>query len=577
VRNRSPFPFSTGDERGQILVMAVLMMIALIGITGLAIDVSSAFMEQRWDRSVADAASLAGAQDLQKAGRLLPLSGDRDRARVHAMQVVTCQLQRVCTPPVSPVAPACLNIGGCALTGTPYRVSIYAGVDGTLPKPTCLSDCDSRRAVQVHVWQPSYGLSFSRVLGFSTWNVGSASVAGIVLARQVGVVTLRPPDPRGIPDSKQDDLFVTGGSKVIVGDSDVITNTNLVCSGSSSELDVEWDKGFAVYHFDPYEAWVSGSGKCLNPPPGVQITSPVDDPKYTIPDPLTDPKFVYTNEAQATGTDPGHLNFDPNYATRCLAQQALVPDAYRELKNNQRVNDPTQVRTVCLRPGVYRFKIDVKTPASGIQDAYLLEPGVYFLDYGVDVNSTLIGGYEASKPGVALVLLEAKNTSGTPGQMLTSSGTSTLALNFGNRYCPVPLVDPCPAGATWATPALGAAGPVQTLDPQGLGVPITVMVRPDPGCVVGPVAPPAASCKESENATLKLTGGGNIYLAGVQYAPSDNVNLKGNSGQASEVGAIWAWTIKFDSSVFNMATSNPQMIGNLRLVRACSPTEKCDP
>ena len=61
-----------GGEEGQVLPLAALMLVALIAIVGLAIDVSGAFMEQRWQRSITDGASLAGGQDLQMPGRLLP-------------------------------------------------------------------------------------------------------------------------------------------------------------------------------------------------------------------------------------------------------------------------------------------------------------------------------------------------------------------------------------------------------------------------------------------------------------------------------------------------------------------------
>jgi hypothetical protein len=77
---------------------------------------------------------------------------------------------------------------------------------------------------------------------------------------------------------------------------------------------------------------------------------------------------------------------------------------------------------------------------------------------------------------------------------------------------------------------------------------------------------------------LKLTGGGNIFLAGIQYAPTDNVVLKGGSSQGAEVGAMWTWTLQFTGgTVYRIQASNPQMIGNLRLVRGCSPTEICNP
>jgi hypothetical protein len=169
------------------------------------------------------------------------------------------------------------------------------------------------------------------------------------------------------------------------------------------------------------------------------------------------------------------------------------------------------------------------------------------------------------------VFKEAKNSSGDPGQFTTTNNKSLVALNFGDAYCPGLAGTTCTPVGTWASPALGPQGPVVTSNSPP--VLLTVMVEPDPGCAVGLTAPPAADCKESENQTLNLQGGGNIFLAGVQFAPSDNANLTGQSGQKAEIGAFWAWTIKFDGGTeFTLASSNPDLLGVLRLDPACSPT-----
>ena len=54
----------TRDEKGQVLVLAVLAMIVLLGITGFAVDVGHAYLVQRQLQSGVDAAALAGAQEL---------------------------------------------------------------------------------------------------------------------------------------------------------------------------------------------------------------------------------------------------------------------------------------------------------------------------------------------------------------------------------------------------------------------------------------------------------------------------------------------------------------------------------
>jgi uncharacterized membrane protein len=52
-----------GRERGQILVVFTLALIALLGFAGLAIDGGSAFAQRRDQQTAADLAALAAAND----------------------------------------------------------------------------------------------------------------------------------------------------------------------------------------------------------------------------------------------------------------------------------------------------------------------------------------------------------------------------------------------------------------------------------------------------------------------------------------------------------------------------------
>ncbi len=534
------------SQRGQVLVLAALMMTVLLGLSALAVDVSAAYMAERWERSVADAASLAGAQDLQVPGtRALPTETERAKARQHAWDVLASQLGG---PSKTGPAGDCLTAGGCAMSGTDYRVSIIT------PSPSCL-DCESSRAVQVSVWQPSFKLTFGRILGQNQWQVRATSVAGVVHARQYALVALRPPSPRNnASDANEKNLQITGGSKVYVANGDVVTNTNMFYGGGGgagfSQLILDPD--YNLYYYDPYKLW-SGN------PTGVQTATYTDDPNYTIPDAPTDPRYRYADEAEAMGTKVGHPAYDANYAARCSALQASVPDSYRELKTNQLIRDPLKVTAVCLRPGVYRYQVVSATT----QTAYLLAPGVYFFDFGVTVSESLIGGFVPDQAGVALVFKEASSEGREPGRFTTKTATSLLAMNYGSAYLN--------SSGKKAKAATGPTGPVQTIGDRPL--PLTVMVRRDPNCIVGLTTPP--DCKDSENSTLTLTGGGNIFLAGVQYAPSDNADFKGNSTSAAEIGQLWSWTLKFDSSVFRLTASNTERRGVLRLDRACSPGNLC--
>jgi hypothetical protein len=523
-------------------------MVVLVGMTALAIDVGAAYVAERWQRSVADAAVLAGAQSLQvPSSRALPGSAEVGRAKANAMRVLQDQLGG------SPGA-GCFTSSGCKLTGTPYSVSVQT------PSPTCV-DCQARRAMQVSIWQEEFGIAFGRILGVSDWNVRSTSVAGMVVAPQYGLVTLRPSKLRSnSTDANANDLVVTGGSKVIVQNADIATNSNAQCAGaaSGSEIRVSTAAGFDIHHYGAGPGWVSGSGRCANPPPGFQVTSLIQDPNYALPTRTGATTFATLTAGKAPAAD-------------CAAQQLLVPAAYRELKTNLRVSDPAAVTVECYKPGIYQQQLIVKDPASGKPNVVLLLPGVYFFDAGVEVSSTLIGGFRASNPGVALVFREAKNSSGIPGQFTTKTNKSLVALNFGTRYCPGST---CPTGA-WAGPAVGFDG-VDVKTPAPRSTLLTVMVQRDNACTV--VAPPPTACSESDNQTLKLQGGGSIWLAGVQYAPSDNAVLTGGSGQESDVGAFWAWTLSFNgSTTFNLKSANAQSAGVLRIDPACSPTVACNP
>lgn len=55
------------DERGQVIVIAALLIVFLVGMTALAVDVGSMYQERRHVQNTADSAALAGAQDLPEA------------------------------------------------------------------------------------------------------------------------------------------------------------------------------------------------------------------------------------------------------------------------------------------------------------------------------------------------------------------------------------------------------------------------------------------------------------------------------------------------------------------------------
>jgi Flp pilus assembly protein TadG len=543
-------------QRGQIVPLTVLMLIVLIGMTGLAIDVGSALYTQRFERAIADAASLAGGQDLQRTGtNTAPGATERGRARGHAMDVLAAQLGG--TKPVidytNDTLP-CFTTVGCNLPGTPYTVAIRT------PAPSCVvgSDCvdHPELAVQVTITNPSFGLSFTRVLGVSRWAVSASSVAAIVRARGYGVIMLRPPKPARTngTDPNEDDIFITGGSILTVS-GDVGSNTNMVFSGTNSAInltsvDCAPTCDFRAFHYDAYQAWPS-------PPIGVQTQTLIKDPGYTFPGGESS-LVPFTSESQAR---------DTTTCTGAGGAQSKVPPAYKIAATGLSISDPlSQVR--CFKPGVYSFQL---VTSSDKTIAYILEPGVYWFEMGLDVGSSIVGGYEAGLPGVALVFNESSGgcPPGSPGNKcaLTGQNADLIALNFGSAYQD--------ASGTRATAAMDNSSPtpkpVQTSG--ATAVLMSLMVKPDAACYVPtpPLYLEPSGCDESKNKTLILPGGGNFWVAGVQYAPSDNVNVKGNTTTSGTFGELIAWTVKYDASFLNLEAAVTEKAGVLRLDRACSP------
>jgi hypothetical protein len=556
-----PPPMPAGrvtPHRGQVLVLAALLMVLLIGVTGLAIDISAAYMADRWQRAVADAASLAGGQDLQIPGsKALPGATQYQAARTHAMDILVTELKATSTPSVAAGSP-CLTAAGCPLPGTPYEVALR-----TNPSPSCV-DCDPFRAIQVTIRQPAFGLTFARIFGQDSWVVSTTSVAGIVQSRQYGLVTLRPPRPRANgSDQNEMDIHVTGGSIVRVDNADVGTNTNLVIDGVNSALVLQnpappGPYTYFVWHYDTYQAWGY-------PPPGSQITSPIEDPDYPIPQ-RTDvaggcPTTATTICTYTVANLSDAMLGGAAGSVACQTEMAKVPAEYKVLGISIKNMAPSKV--TCFMPGIYTRELK----NSKNDEAVLLTPGVYFLDKGLDVSAVLVGGYQGNQAGVAIVL---PTCAGNNCPAFTGNNSKLVALNFGSAFQN--------SSGQRATPAAWDGGLVVTGgDPSTL---MSLMVEPDSACLVAPfpTLEPSNACS-NRAPQLKLPGGGALAVTGVQYAPTDNTQVTGNSPQTGVLGQIISWTIVFSGS---SSLSLEAVIGNtsgiLRLDPACSPTVNvCNP
>lgn len=542
-------------EAGQVLPLVALFMVVLFGFAALAIDVSRAYADLRFYRATADAASLAGAQDLQVVGSRSVTGTEQTLARTHALDSLVQRLggDASACDPTNPV-----TLSPCVLLGTPYEVTIKT------PSPSC-SSCDPMRSVQVTVRHPNYGLTFARVLGSSEWDVGTTSVSGLVFGKSYAVITLRPPKKIGSTFDVKD-VTIDGGSVVNVHNGDVGSNSNMNYSGTGSILTL--DSGYSMFYFDPLSGPLWGAS-----PPGQKIPTLINDPRYRYPDMTGSPAPYIDARTSSAGPAPKPVQ-QASVDANCAAEALKVDKTRYTFMVTQALSS-----IYCYHPGVYDDPSNAAKAqiVVGSGDVALLEPGAYYLKDGMDVGGRLIGGYEFGVPGVALMFDEA-GPGNCPSCILSGNSALTIALNAGTRF------PPTYAGGTPATAARDWTNQlVQTSGPDGPTPPLlmTLLVKKDPTCFVPTSAPftEPPACNAPQDKTLNIAGGGSLALEGVQYAPTDNVEIHGGSSGDGRVGQIISWTL-FYSGGTHINQLGPGTTGNgiLRIDAACSaPAEPCNP
>jgi len=566
--------------RGQVLPLFALFLVVLMAFGALAVDVSGAYSARRAYRAIADGASLAGAQDLQIPASRNVNDPTRRAARIHAMNSVTSQLGYTGALPAG-----CSNFDidipdSCVLTGTGFHVSIKAGAYAGQLSPIVCQSCDPARSVQVGLRNATYGLTFARVLGQSSWNVAVISVAGLGFARSYAVVTLRPPKSSGSTFNVNDIVLNSNGTVVNVRSGDVGSNSNMDYSGLGAVMNI--DSGYGMYYFDPYNAPKWYTSPPFPPAQIVQrIPTLIPDPNYRYPDMTGAPTYDDARTSQYA-TIPGVERAD-EVGSSCEAELAKVdPTRYTFITSY------TRDHIYCFKPGIYLSGSGAKSAkiTIGTGDVGLLMPGAYYLQSGLDVGgngSRLIGGYEGGQPGVALMFNEA-GSGNCPSCIFKGNAADTLALNAGTKF-------PRGTPGLAATAAIDWIGqPVQTSGPASPTPPIlmSMLVRRDTVGVGGasecfvPTSVPfvePAGCMDNQNQTINIAGGGQLDIEGVQYMPTDNVAISGSSDGNGTVGQIISWTLTYSgSTTLNQEGAGSQGPGVLRLDAACtSPATPCSP
>ena len=532
-------------EEGQVLALFAIILTLLMGISALVVDVGLKYASERGYQSLADSAALAGAQELQPTSRSAPVTSDMQKqAREEALRVVLNHL--VGTPTDSACAPTS-NIN-CVVGGGRYRVVIQT------PAPNCV-DCEPARAIQVRVEEPNYSTTFARLFGQTTWNVNRTSVAGLSYGKSLTIVTLRPPQPNGQSTGFDvRDFRIEGNSNVRVSTGDVATNANMEYGGTTSRLYL--DSGYSMFYYDPYNSptWVYTAGGTPDPP-GKKLSALIPDPGYKIPDAPVSTTGSVAPKGAGTACETAATNLltatGSTYAPYIPKTSAATPT-------------PDMGRITCLLPGY--FSSDPTKGALGNDTVILLKnsqgQGLFFFQQGLTVGSSLIGGYEPNVPGVAVVIRDSAELNvNTQGK-----GVTAVSLNAGSKFLNQSGVEASAALDFSNAPIVTSGTPA---------VKMTLMVTRDPNCLV--VEPYPTACADLSNDAIKITGDSDIYLAGVQFMPSDNSSIN-SSATTGYVGQIWAWTLKYSGGVTikqeGSATTGP---GVMRLDTACSPGTACTP
>jgi hypothetical protein len=135
-------------------------------------------------------------------------------------------------------------------------------------------------------------------------------------------------------------------------------------------------------------------------------------------------------------------------------------------------------------------------------------------------------GYTPGSPGVALVFPQTQELNAN-----TSGGgrpPTAIALNAGTKFGS--------GSGTEATAALDFSGNAIVTNgpaPQKL----TLMVTRDPACTV--VTPYPSCPNDGANDAIKIAGQSVLYIAGVQFMPTDNSSIN-SSAATGYIGQIWA-------------------------------------
>ena len=185
------------NEDGQILVLVALLALALIGLVALTIDLGGAYVTKAKLQTAADAAALAGAQNL---------------------------------PDISSAKSAACNYAGLnGVQGAGTAVTATAPYDG-----------DPNKIEAVCTKNVQY--TFARVLGFTNTDVSARAVAQKSQWMGEALPFINLDDKYG-----EEGTILQGWEKVQPGDKERIHNDDLVISSDNTSIKVKYEDGSIMF------------------------------------------------------------------------------------------------------------------------------------------------------------------------------------------------------------------------------------------------------------------------------------------------------------------------------------------
>ena len=189
------------NRSGQVLVLVVIALVALIGFAALAIDVGHAYTQRRQLQNAADAAALAGA-------RLVCSSGSDASIWTEVQNYVNSNSNHL-----------------SAITVTAYYTTASgAHTGGTLPNGSVPSDATGVE-VSTRSTTPAY---FGRVVGFAAFQ--PAAVGAAKCSKGIPAIFA---DKCGQPSNTKV-IDWSGGTYLVIGD--IRSNSDLNMSGSNNTI-----------------------------------------------------------------------------------------------------------------------------------------------------------------------------------------------------------------------------------------------------------------------------------------------------------------------------------------------------